>query len=412
MSLLEYSTDRLRAIIEEVERLASTDFPHRHSADVLKMVGGIFQERLSAIERLDDKNDISVIKAICSDSLGKLFTFLPLLGFILRSTNVRNSFEVYGPTLRLARQLLGDQTKLLISSEWNFSPFVYRPLDGLPGVVLIGLPACESQNPLLLPLAGHELGHALWRQKTVENSVMEGVQKSIASEFERRVDYFRELFPTAASPSDAGAMGDLFYSRVLYQTAIWTLARCEETFCDFVGIRLFGEGYLHAFGYLLSPGGLGRSPHYPAMAARISNMLTASEVLNVPAPDNFRESFDTDQLPQYADKESSFMSEVSDVALQTLTTRLLDAVNENIPAALAARSQEGIDRVYRAFTLAVPATSTDGLASIVNAGWKAYHDKDFWSGIPDLHKKKGEVLRDLILKNIELLEIEEIMGTT
>ena len=61
----------------------------------------------------------------CIVSLEVLFTYVPLLGLILRSTNTRNAFEAYAPLLRLARKILGKDTKLIISSEWDYSPYVY-----------------------------------------------------------------------------------------------------------------------------------------------------------------------------------------------------------------------------------------------------------------------------------------------
>ncbi len=412
MSPLEHSRDRLRAVILEVNRLASSDFPHRHSADVLRMVGDIFEQRLSELEKLDDKNDPSVVQAMCSESLTKIFTFLPLLGFILRSTNVRNSFEVYGPTLRLARCLLGNQTELLVSSEWNYSPFVFRPFNELPNVVLIGLPACESENPLLLPLAGHELGHSIWREKYLGDQLAAKIRSSVESEFKRRENDFKKLFPSATFPNDPNATINLFYLRVLSQTTNLVLSRCEETFCDFVGIRLFAEGYLHAFGYLLAPGVSGpRSLLYPCMTDRIINMITAGSAFNAQLPPNFKQWFIADQLPVTITNDTVFISEVSDLAMGSLTSDLIDAVRQHIPKTIPDRSQREIDKVYNSFELVVPAAGIDGIANVINAGWKAYNNEDLWRSTPEVFEKRREVLCDLILKNFEILEIEEIMRT-
>ncbi len=412
MSPLEHSKDRLRALIEEVQRLSGSDFPHRHPSDVLKMVGEIFEQRLSELEKLDDKNDSLVVQAVCSESLTKVFAFLPLLGFILRSTNVRNSFEVYGPTLRLTRSLLGNETKLLVSSEWNFSPFVYRPINELPNVVLIGLPACESQNPLLLPLAGHELGHSIWRQKSIGGQLIPKIRSSVEAEFKRREAEFVKLFPVGTFPSDPAAGNNLFFIRVLSQVINLALSRCEETFCDFVGIRLFAEGYLHAFAYLLAPGASApRSLQYPCMTDRITNMLSASTVFGAQPPPNFNGSFIADELATTTNQDIFFISEVADSALKSLVSDLVDAVRQNIPANIPSRSQKEIDKVYNAFKLVVPAAGIEDIANVINAGWKAYGSEDLWNTIPEVFGKRREVLRDLILKNFEILEIEEIMRT-
>ena len=102
-----------------------------------------------------------------STSLHDLAQYTPILGFILRSTNIRNAFEARGPLVRLAQKLLSKNTKLIVSSEWQYSPFVHPPIQDLKNFVLIGLPAPESSNPLIIPLAGHELGHAVLRTGTV-----------------------------------------------------------------------------------------------------------------------------------------------------------------------------------------------------------------------------------------------------
>src|SRR5207247_1253486 len=92
-----------------------------------------------------------VSKQACRLTLDDLFTYLPFLGFILRSTNVRNAFEFLGPFRRLAGEVLEPQvtpdkreTKLLFSSEWDYTPFTYFSVPQLRRYVLIGLPAPES----------------------------------------------------------------------------------------------------------------------------------------------------------------------------------------------------------------------------------------------------------------------------
>jgi len=77
---------------------------------------------------------------------------------------------------------MGAQTKLIVSSEWEFSPFVYRSITGFPGFVLIGLPATESSNPLVIPLAGHELGHSVWERNKLAGYFNSRIRQSILKE--------------------------------------------------------------------------------------------------------------------------------------------------------------------------------------------------------------------------------------
>lgn len=155
MLSLEFSPARVRAFLDEITKLEASDFPYPHSKQALLSIERVFEEFLGHLEKLDKDSDPQTIRAACVAEVSGLFDYLPILGFILRSTNTRNAFETYGPVLRLCQKILGPNTKLLISSEWEYSPFTYTRVTHLPNFVLIGLPAHESSNPLLLPLAGH-----------------------------------------------------------------------------------------------------------------------------------------------------------------------------------------------------------------------------------------------------------------
>ena len=159
-----YAIERLKVFREELERLKSSTFPYEHSLDALEILEqGVFQH-IQNLESLDKDSGALVIQAACNASTALLNRYLPYAGFLLRSTNVRNAFDVYGPFLQLSRKILGPRTKLVLSSEWEFSPYTFVDNVSLSDFVLIGLPAPESSNPLLLPTAGHELGHTIWNK--------------------------------------------------------------------------------------------------------------------------------------------------------------------------------------------------------------------------------------------------------
>lgn len=160
MLALKYAVQRLKAVLQEIERLKDSDFPHTDSEVVLDRFKSIFLSRKIRLENIIDNNsEIDVAFGFCSESLVTLELLHPLLGNILRSTDIRNSFEVYRPLLNLFRKLIGPEIILILSSEWDYSPFVLNQILEMPNVAMIGLPASEAGNPLLIPLAGHELGH-------------------------------------------------------------------------------------------------------------------------------------------------------------------------------------------------------------------------------------------------------------
>ena len=71
--------------------------------------------------------------------------------------------------------------------------------------------------------------------------------------------------------------GNLFVSNKLTTFHLSALAQAEETFCDFLGIRIFAESYFYAYSYLISPGTTyERSLEYPKGLTRIENMIFAA----------------------------------------------------------------------------------------------------------------------------------------
>src|SRR5262245_20729742 len=106
MSLLETTRKRVRAVLEEINRIAQYEFPYKGSEQSIKKVEQVFNARLASLNALNDQSNPGLIRHTCSLGLRDVADYLPLLGFIIRSTNVRNSFEVFRPLLRMARAVL------------------------------------------------------------------------------------------------------------------------------------------------------------------------------------------------------------------------------------------------------------------------------------------------------------------
>ena len=126
MTLLRFARLRTRAFLAEIANVAQSEFPYSDSEDALILIEGVIKEISDQLDQFDDKSDPATVRLTCSLSLRALFLFLPVLGFILRSTNVRNGFEVWRPLLRLSRQILepdatdrDHKTRLVLSSEWS-----------------------------------------------------------------------------------------------------------------------------------------------------------------------------------------------------------------------------------------------------------------------------------------------------
>src|SRR3546814_4384036 len=68
-----------------------------------------------------------------------------------------NAFEMHFPLKRLVETAVSPDARLIMSSEWKFVPFTYpMTLDWLPGFALVGGPAPESDNVLIVPLRSEE----------------------------------------------------------------------------------------------------------------------------------------------------------------------------------------------------------------------------------------------------------------
>ncbi len=332
MALLETARKRVRSVLDEINRIAEYEFPYKGSSLALRRVEQVFLARLASLNKLTASSTDTVVRQICSLALRDVVIYLPLLGFIVRSTNIRNSFEVFRPLLRMARAVLEPnlpaggvyQTQLVVSSEWMYSPFVFREVPGLLGFVLIGLPAAESANPLLIPLAGHELGHTVWASTAskVSAALRPAVIDEILKVIRKRWAEYQAAFPNIKI-TQAQLDKDLAAINSWEPAAARALEQTEETFCDCLGLRLFGTAYLEAYAYLLAPVIPGnRSLGYPNTLARVGNMITAAGESKTAVPTNYQAQFDdnpTYALPPYA----LFLLSVADEAVGNILKTII-----------------------------------------------------------------------------------------
>ncbi len=415
MTPVEYSRKRILAVRRTIETLRHSEFPYEHSREALNNIDILFKDLLKDVDSAKKASDPDAINAMCSATLDRVFEYLPLLGFVLRSTNVRNAFEIHGPLLRLSCKLLEREAKLLISSEWDYSPLMYCDIPYLPGFVLIGLPATESSNPLLVPLAGHELGHSVWAKHGYDSQLREKLERAVIDEIKKpeRWQGFQKLFSpdTTAKRDEFGTT--LFDNRFIAPVAAWSLKQAEESFCDFIALKIFGVSYLHAFAYLLAPGWSGSNlPHHPNLQTRLSNLRQAAKAYHVEEPQEYDQMFSKLQEHTLLDRTTSFMLSVTDAALGTVVEELIKEAEKIVnDASIPVPTPDRAEKVYARLALAVPAQNSGGLANILNAGWRAFHHKTLWRGKLHISKKQREqCLKEVVLKSIEILEVEQLRG--
>lgn len=415
MNLLEYTKERVRAFLGEADRLAEVEFPYWHSRAVVDQLQVLFNTKLTRLNAFAATSHPSVVAQECRITLIALYQYLPLLGFVLRSTNVRNAFEVFGPFLRMAGDILepgvdrkSRQTKLLLSSEWWYSPLTYRPMSDLPNFIFIGLPAPESSNPLLLPLAGHELGHSVWARYKLSQSFNARVEDEVVKAIQARFADYQKLFGIGITPADLTT--NLFARETWRLAAEWCLSQAEESFCDFIGIRIFGASYLHAFAYLLAPSFGTRAIEYPGIETRVQNLVNAATQFGVSYSALFPTLFDHDALPTLSDADT-FRLEIADRALAQLVGDLLVEADSRVTTAgiISSTDAEAM-KVLKRIRQVVPAEECKTIADILNGAWLASEDPDLWKQYPGMADRKLSVLKELVLKNLEIFEIEQIQA--
>jgi hypothetical protein len=403
LDVLTYTLARVRAALDLVSQLLTSEFPQPNCEEGIRRIGEMFEERKKLIESFRDDTNPDIVYTACHELLDRLFELLPVLGFLLRSTDVRNAFELHAPLARLARKLVPD-VKLVLSSEWDFSPFTFPEMASLPGYVLIGLPASESANGLALPLAGHELGHAVWSNKGLGHDINPRVVQVLLNEIRGRWDEYTNQFPDVTRE----ALEDLSGARTWAPAYRWATSQSAEFFCDQFGVRVFGESYLHAFAYLLAPGLAARNPAYPANRRRAENLVAACSRWDLTLPDGYVENFR--DWPTSLDGSAALLCSLADGTANALTEELLDRCDSIAnDAGVLRQDREEVTRIVDAFRKLIPGTGAKSLSSITNAGWHAYRDPGLWSNYPHIRDRKSAVLNELVLKTIEVFEIETVL---
>lgn len=426
----EYVCMRLLAFLQEVRRLKEGEFPYQHSLEALRDLEIAFQSHLDRIHGSIDSP--SELDELCADAVLSLTRSLPYVGFILRSTNVRNAFEVYGPLLRLTRSLLGDETalhgtrppwRLLLSSEWEDSPRVHTGVPGLPRFVMLGLPAPESSNPLVIPLIGHELGHPLWYRDQCGPRILGDVRDALFVAIRKSwSDYLlANNLSKDRAPTPEGIQDDVLVYDSWGYADEWSMKQAEEMFCDLVGLRLFGTSFLHAFAYFFAPNYTGvRSVSYPDFPIR-SQCLTTAVARWYPDDkdvfDNYSSLFQSSLSPSlYPSYQFQLM--IADEILPGILDKLIDLADGCVSRErVTLPSKAEAERIFARFAeYLVPGENIKSIADVLGAGWMALPRKDMWKDeFPTLKPEERErerlqVLHDLVLKTLEVYEVEQRLG--
>lgn len=410
MELIETTTKRIRSVLNLIENLQDSDFPYEHSEHVLEFIKSALELRIDNLNKLSPAAHPPIIKTQCKESLGYIHSIFRLIGFAVRSTDIRNSFELHGPFLRLLNKALGPNSKLVISSEWDYSPFTYNSayFPGMEDFVFIGMPASESQTELTIPLSGHELGHNVWRKHDLDNEFGIRVSYEIVEHIENDIfDDYKNIFTHIIEKKH---IQDIIGQKTWTLAYDWCLKQCQEVFCDCIGLLIFKESFLHSFAYLLAPGFPGMRPStYLNVQDRVKCLINISNLYGINPIVNYIDNFEDSDEPTIPTHK--MLLKISDHVTKLLVNELANKAKELFDDYhMEGYSLDEVVRIKKRFSVGVPVDKEHTLTNILNAAWSFYLEKfpgwsDKYPSIISNNDRCENMLTELVFKSIEVSEV-------
>ena len=407
MSAPSFVREQAAAFLREIDRIQAADArlePLREGRGPRSYRGpgralGALREVVARLERtLDDLINVPTAEqaGVTARVQSRLAGLLRLLGFLVRSTSPRVAFEMCEPLERLVQSFLGQSKLLVLSSEWDmYSPFV-NPFDtaldpgGLTECVFIGFPATESDNPFLLPLAAHELGHPVWHLNA-------------------RLSEIAERTASSAVSATGGRGG--------WRIRAFAKHRTVECFCDALGTRVFGAAFLYSAAYLLANHSEDdRDFGYLLLPNRLAFLREAAKHYNVEIRDDWAPLFgDASPLLVYARHRQDPDDSKVDTAVLNAQKDIFDEADRIANEARAdLPSVSDVEQIQKAFRIGTPANRPSSLAAILNAAWQERINRwppgrTFGSEQRRREDEELRVLREIVLKTIQMLEFNHLV---
>jgi hypothetical protein len=410
MSVFHNAKNKIRNIRRTIEGLLDGDFPLSSGQRALEKLDDVFAELEKRLTRAGKLQDQDSIAQVAVNINVKVYQVLPILGFILRSTNVRNAFELVDPLQTLATATLQGSPQLLLSSEWDYVPFAYpQSLQDLKSFVLIGLPASEAASALLIPLAGHELGHAVWRNLGLEGPAAATLQVRCEDLYTNDMEGFKRQFPNYDET-------DIEYRELLpdaiAQSVELAVFQAEELFCDLFAYAIFGVSYVHAFAYILAPGAGGvRRSRYPSYKTRIKAMSGIAKSEGDTLPDDASLGFSNEL--ETSNTQERFIIKKAEQSVSEIIQGLWTNISTIIKDSKIPRPNGSLSlRHLKDFKNRIPARDPACLGDIINAGWVYYSELQHSRLAPEQVSEKADHLNEMMLKSVEVLEFTRRTATT
>jgi hypothetical protein len=399
--LIGVFVDKLNKVEQQLRIAAVADFYYPDGRDAIQLLLARVAKQRQQVQEARDYSQM-VQFAILREANYLVIRTTIYLGIIVRCSSVRNAFELYVPFLDICKAIIGENARLILSSEWDYVPFTYpQTLNELPDFIVIGLPASESDNVLIFPAAGHELGHSLWRKNQLHDQLSPQVKAHVDAVLLKKRAAFEQLIP-ALKGVDLDQ--DLFAQYIRSQIFSSAMAQLEEIFSDFLGFNLFGESYLYGFEYLIAPSlGGHRNIGYPDTLKRVQIMQSFAKRLGINIP-NYSSHFSADDP---LSSPESLYCDAADEVVQELLGDLFTMVQHAIAAAgVSTPSGAESKAAEAAFHVGVPYEGNASIGDLINAAWRVY-----MGGDSKTFERQGsnivDYVSDLVLKSVEMYELRK-----
>lgn len=394
MNILDATLNKVDNVIDTIHAVGSSPFVAEDVSEALKTLAVCFQNHRKVLEDLTKDTPPDLVANHCGLVLIDLFAYLPHVGFLHRARHSGNPFEVHGPLKRLAAEVVDGDVRLIISSEWEYSPLMHLSMGEFDGFVLLGLPASESNNSLLVPMAGHELGHVIWQRHGHGVTQTNAIETAVLNEIRTRWDDVQDKFEIDDEGQLETDVPVVQWRASLVETV---RLRSEEVFCDVVGVYLFGASYAGAFVHLLAPGWDQQRENYPPDWQRAEIIARALAAFEITMPESVSAAF-------AAGDEPDLDEEIAIAAVYQVVDKMIDLVESH----MSERNVRPPDatRITAAridLERGTPVVEPTKLSEILCAAWEL-NTPTLWQSKPNFRAIRFRLLNDLVLKSAQSLD--------
>ena len=144
---------------------------------------------------------------------------------------------------------------------------------------------------------------------------------------------------------------------------------------------------------------------------RARDMINAAASYGIEASTTYEDLFD-DLSVDALSREEIFLAETADAVAASLVSKVVTMAQQEIARTGIERcSAQGVANAMTKLRQRVPVDGAASIADILNAGWQAQLDAGFWDQRHEDSKRAGDTgLKELLLKSIEVFEIEKLTG--